>query len=100
MAVEHRAAASPENELALELRAVGDALALHVVDDSTEPDGEAPSPAERLLEALAEARAPLSVRELRAACRLRTATVIETLSTLADRGAVLRTPAGYRLPSS
>ncbi len=99
LGVEHRAAASPENELALELRQCGGALALHVVDQLPEVQDNASSPSERLLEVLAAARAPLSVRELRAACRLRTATVTEVLAALADNGAVLRTPGGYRLPS-
>jgi hypothetical protein len=100
LGVEHRAAASPENELALELRQCGNALALHVVDQLPKVQDDASSPSDRLLEALAAARQPLGVRELRAACHLRTATVTEALSALTDRGAVLRTPDGYRLPSS
>jgi RecA-family ATPase len=97
--VEHRAAASAESELALELRQEGAALALQVVDKALEPVRQAPSPTERLLEALEDAPGPMSLRELRAACRTRTATVSEILGDLAQRGEVLRTPAGYELPS-
>jgi AAA domain len=98
--VEHRAAASAEHELALELREDGAALALHVVDEPADPRSDESSPRERLVEILAEATQPMSVRELRSACRMRTATVSEVLAELVERGEVLRTPTGYALRRS
>ena len=96
LTVEHRAAASSETELAIALRSEGASLALHVVDE-TPPPQDAPSPTERLHDALALAEGPMTLRDLRTACRMRMATVSEILSELTQRGEVMRTPAGYRL---
>lgn len=99
LTAEHRAAASPERDLALELRQDGKALALHVVDELDEPSAEetGTSPEDRLLAVIADASAPMPVRELRSACRMRTATVVEVLARLTSRGDVLHTHAGYAL---
>jgi AAA domain len=98
LTVEHRAAPST-NGLALELRACGDALALHVVDLSSDAlrTPVAPSPVERIEEALAQAALPLSLRQLRRICRMRTATLCDALTTLRTEGRVLKSPAGYWL---
>jgi AAA domain-containing protein len=98
LTVEHRAAPST-NGLALELRACGDALALHVVDLSSDAlrTPVAPSPIERIEEALAQAALPLSLRQLRRICRMRTATLCDALTTLRTEGRVLKSPAGYWL---
>ena len=98
LTVEHRAAPSTSG-LALELRACGDALALHVVDLSSDAlrTPVAPSPVERIEEALAQAALPLSLRQLRRICRMRTATLCDALTTLRTEGRVLKSPAGYWL---
>lgn len=98
LTVEHRAAPSTSG-LALELRACGDALALHVVDLSSDAlrTPVAPSPVERIEEALAQAALPLNLRQLRRICRMRTATLCDALTTLRTEGRVLKSPAGYWL---
>jgi hypothetical protein len=98
LTVEHRAAPSTSG-LALELRACGDAVALHVVDLSSDAlrTPVAPSPVERIEEALAQAALPLSLRQLRRICRMRTATLCDALTTLRTEGRVLTSPAGYWL---
>jgi len=97
LSVEHRAAASTDGELGLELRQHGPALALHIVDELPISDDAPSSPRDRLHEALAAANEPMSLRDLRAVCRMRTATVSDILGDLTQRGEVLRTPDGYRL---
>ena len=97
LTVEHRAAPSTSG-LALELRARGEALALHVVDRPPEPDPDRAPPARaRLEDALAHAATPLTLRQLRALCRLRTATLCEALATLRAEGRVLKAADGYQL---
>ena len=88
----------------IELRESGAALALTIVDHPTDADGAplngaagdsagAP-PADRAERTLAAASGPL-VAALRAACRMRTATLCAVLADLVRRGRVRRTPAGY-----
>jgi hypothetical protein len=95
LSIEHRAAASSSGlELALGER--GGGLTLHVRDDiGPSPTAERPrSPAERVLSALADAPAPLTRRELRDTCRLRNATLVDTLAALQADGRV-RVAAGH-----
>lgn len=96
LSVEHRAARAPD-DLTLELCA--DPLVLRVTD--TAPAAHAPradlSPAQRIEHTLATASAPLSVRELRAACRIRSETLCATLDALATAGRVVKSAAGYTL---
>ena len=54
-----------------------------------------PSAEERDAQALADTNAPLTVTELRRACRIRTATLCAILSQLVGEGRIRRTPAGY-----
>ena len=99
LTVEHRAAPAPSG-LALELRACGDALALHVVDLAAHPLPEratAPLVVDRIEHALAHAARPLSLRQLRHVCRLRMATLCEALTTLRTEGRVLKAAGGYQL---
>src|SRR5213082_2020377 len=65
----------------LYLRRVGEQLTLTVED--------------RAARTLAEAAAPLTVAELRRACRMRTSTLCAILSDLVMEGRVRRTAAGY-----
>jgi hypothetical protein len=99
MAVEHRAAA-PIEALALELRAEADALALRIVEDAVvDVAPEPPSAHERIEAALADIDQPISRRALRAACRMRMATLCEALNELVDAGRVVDSDGRYRLAS-
>jgi hypothetical protein len=96
LSVEHRAARAPD-DLTLELCA--DPLVLRVTDTAPAPDAPPAelSPAQRIEYALASAPAPLGVRELRAACRIRSETLCATLDALATAGRVVKSAAGYTL---
>jgi hypothetical protein len=96
LTVEHRAAPSVP-DLALALAQRGDALALEVVDRGATPDPAPTSVDERITHALAEAGRPTSLADLRAACRVRTATLCERLAALTAAGDLVRSPDGYRL---
>jgi hypothetical protein len=96
LSIEHRAAPS-QTGLPLVLRTCGDALALEVVDAAPTPPVAAPSPIDKLTDVLADTDRPLSLVELRRACRIRTAHVCEALATLTAQGRVHKTSAGYQL---
>jgi hypothetical protein len=101
LTVEHRAAPSGHS-LPLVLQADGPALALAVAHASAPPSPDNPaalSPEERIHQALRQAAAPLPLQELRGRCRIRAAILCTTLNSLVQRGAVLKTPAGYALPT-
>jgi AAA domain len=103
LAIEHRAAPS-RDVLVVELRAQGEALALHVVESGPSGERVLPPPAralgERIEHALAEAAMPLTRRALRRACRLRASTLGPVLARLLAEGRVTRSPAGYQLVPS
>ena len=95
LSVEHRAARAPD-DLTLELCAAP--LTLRVADTAPVADPPAAlSPAERIEHALATATTPLGVRELRAACRIRSETLCATLDALATAGRVVKSADGYTL---
>jgi len=100
LAIEHRAAPSRDG-LVVELRAQGDALALHLVDGALSADRALAPPApalrERIEQALAEAATPLTRRALRRRCRIRASTLGPVLARLLEDGRVTRSPAGYSL---
>ncbi len=98
LSVEQRAAPTPD-DIPLELSQNGSALALRVIAArrSTEPAPQSPS--ERVLDAMANAHQPLSVQSLRNRCRIRTATLCQTLETLCANGTVVHGPDGYSLAS-
>ena len=103
LAIEHRAAPSRDG-LVVELRAQGDALALHMVDGELSgaraPTPPAPALCARIEHALAEAATPLTRRALRRHCRIRASTLGEVLARLLADGRVTRSPAGYALVPS
>lgn len=100
LSVEHRAAPSTP-DLRLELRDHEQALALHVVDGAMpDPIPIRPTAHERIEQALAAAVSPLTVHELRDACRMRTATLCDALATLTASGRVLKSEVGYLLPNT
>ena len=97
MTVEHRAAPAPE-PLQLALREAQGGISLVVADDlpaSESAQGQRPTPRDRVLCALREAGQPLTTRQLREACRMRTATVCDLLQELVAEGAVLQSAVGY-----
>jgi len=98
LAVEHRAAA-PIDALALELRAEREAIALAIVEaPAPETVPAPPTPHERIVATLAQLDAPVSRRALRAACRMRSATLGDALKELLDEGRVVERDARFCLP--
>lgn len=98
LAIEHRAAASSEG-LTLRLVASGDALALHADEPvvATAPPEAPPAVIDRVEAALAASPAPLPLKAVRAAVRLRAATVSDALTALVTQGRASRTDAGYAI---
>lgn len=98
MTIEHRAAASA-GPLELCLRAgPGAALALALVDATVDaPEVRAPRPSERVLEVLDDAEGPLTRREIRDACRMRSTSVGDALVELVAEGLAIETERGYLL---
>jgi RecA-family ATPase len=96
LTVEHRAAPSFP-ALPLELAQDGAGLALRVVDRRAPPEPPPASVDERITHALAQASKPLPLAELRALCRVRTATLCERLAALTASGRLAKGDAGYRL---
>ncbi len=96
MTVEHRAAPSI-GDLDLELHEQGDALALRVIEGECEAVPSDRSVYQRLEDALAAAQAPLTARDLRAACRIRTTTLCRALADLTAQGRIVKADDGYAL---
>jgi hypothetical protein len=97
LSVEHRAApAIPA--LSLELVQRVDALALEVVDRAAQKAQPVLlSVDDRITAALADAGQPQPFADLRAACRIRAATLYERLSAMATDGRIVKSADGYRL---
>ena len=95
LSIEHRAAPSPK-PLTIELAQRGDALALEVAA-RREPVTPAPITLDdRIIAMLREADRPLPFVDLRARCRVRTATLYERLSALASAGRIVKDGDSYR----
>jgi RecA-family ATPase len=98
LTVEHRAAAAMPT-VTLELAQRANALALEVIERRT-PQTPAPSSVdERITAALTNVDRPLPFSELRARCRVRTATLYERLAALTATGRLGRSDQGYHLAS-
>jgi hypothetical protein len=95
LSIEHRAAPS-QSGLPLALCSSGDALALAIVDATPVLHAPPPSPQDKLEDVLAHTNRPLTLAELRHACRMRTAHVCQALAALTAQGRVLKTAAGYQ----
>ena len=97
LSIEHRAAPS-QSGLSLALRGSGHALALAMGDATPAAASRAPvrSPIDTLDDVLAHTDRPLTVVELRQACRMRTAHVCQALAALTAQGRVHKTAAGYQ----
>ena len=98
LTVEHRAASSIP-PVSLELAQRGDALALEVVDRRSPVTPAPNSLDERITSALAETGQPLPFAELRARCRVRTATLYERLAALTEAGRIVKAGNAYSLPT-
>ena len=100
LTIEHRAAPGHEG-WRLELRAAGEALALHLVEAADRSDAPAPPPPPSRLEHVAQVLAtcprPLPRRELRRACRMRDTVLGDALGQLLATGRIVKSPAGYQL---
>jgi hypothetical protein len=100
LTIEHRAAPGQDG-LVLELRACGDALALHLVDSDGAAAARDPAPAASRLDHVEQVLARLSVptprRALRRACRIRDSALSDALGHLLTAGRVVKSPAGYQL---
>ena len=99
LVVEHRAAPS-RNDIPIDLVCEDSALALSVLNEIPEPEPQRLSTPDRVIQALAQAGQPLSSQQLRKLCRIRTATLCETLATLRQQSRVVHSPDGYSLAAS
>jgi len=101
LVVEHRAAAAI-GDLRLSLSGDEQSLALQVVDGApggaSEPDLPRPL-AQRVVDILAAATMPMSWRDLREACRVRAATLGETLRDLERQQTIRRSSQGFQIAS-
>jgi len=96
LSIEQRAAPS-RNHVPLALVEDRDALALAVVDESVVTEPQTASVRDRIIETLTGSEQPLSTQQLRKRCRMRTATLCETLAALGRQGRVTHGPQGYAI---
>lgn len=96
LSVEHRAAPAIE-DLGVDLHQDGDALALRVLDLDRDTPPPAATLRQRIIEALAASKQPLSQRKLREACRVRAASLAAALDALVEQRTVNRSTSGYAL---
>jgi len=99
LTVEHRAAAAIPS-LTLELAQRAQALALQPVQTAHEPDPKTAQPIsvdQRITEALAQSEQATPFSELRASCRVRTATLYGRLAAMTAAGLIVKSAAGYRI---
>ena len=94
LTIEHRAAPS-QTDLPLQLHSLGDAITLAIRDSVPAP--ARPTPLDRVRAVLAATDHPVTLTDLRQACRIRTAHVCRALATLTADGHVRRTPARLRI---
>jgi hypothetical protein len=73
------------------------ALALELVEPQAPPPAAPQSVDDRILAALAQASQPQPFADLRAVCRVRTATLYQRLAALANVGRIAKSADGYRL---
>ena len=95
LSVEHRAAPAM-SPMTIELAQRGDALALEVADRREPLVPPTSSIDDRIEAVLAKADQPLPFADLRARCRVRTATLYERLAALATAGRIAKDGDSYR----
>jgi hypothetical protein len=96
LSTEHRAAPSRDH-IPLQLAQSGSVVALKVVDRSLIEPEAAPTPTERVRQALTQLQEPIPVQQLQKLCGIRTAKVCSALAELAAQGEVIRDARGYQL---
>ncbi|HOW80316.1 MAG TPA: AAA family ATPase [Verrucomicrobiota bacterium] len=96
LSTEHRAAPSRDH-IPLQLAQSGSVVALKVVDRSLVEPEVAPTPTERVRQALTQLQEPIPVQQLQRLCGIRTAKVCSALAELAAQGEVIREARGYQL---
>jgi hypothetical protein len=100
LSIEHRAAPS-QSGLSLALCGGNDALALAIGDAPPVRHAPSPpSPRDKIEDVLAHTDHPLTVAELRQACRMRTAHVCQALAALTAIGRVHKTAEGYQVATT
>jgi len=97
LTVEHRAASAMPT-VTLELAERANALALQILDRRSQPakPTKPRSIDERITAALAETGHPQPFADLRATCRVRTATLYQHLAAMTATGRIVKSPEGYR----
>ena len=96
LSTEHRAAPSRDH-IPLQLAQSGSVVALKVMDRSLVEPEAAPTPTERVRQALTQLQEPIPVQQLQKLCGIRTAKVCSALAELAAQGEVIRDARGYQL---
>lgn len=96
LSTEHRAAPS-QDHIPLQLSQSGSVVALRVMEPSSVAPQAAPSPTERVRQALAQVQQPIPVQQLQKLCGIRTAKVCSALAELSTRGEVIRDARGFQL---
>ena len=97
LTIEHRAAPSGDGRH-LELHEKGKALALQIVDKiASKSEPVEKTIHERIRQALAEAKKPMSLRGLRMVLRVRMESLCQDLKTLTAEGYIQKCAQGYRL---
>lgn len=99
LSTEHRAAPS-QDHIPLQLAASGAAVALRIMETSSVEPEAAPSPTQRVRQALAQVRVPIPVQQLQKLCGIRTSKVCSALAELSAQGEVVRDARGYQLQLS
>lgn len=98
LTIEHRAAAAGAAR-PLKLVVEGDSVALELVEPAAAEAPVTQAPEQRVKSILAEARSPVSLRQLRQACQIRMKTLCSTLACLTSQGAIVKSAEGYLLQS-
>lgn len=97
LSTEHRAAPSRDH-IPLQLTQTGSAVSLVVVEPALEPQPDtAPTPVQRVRQALAQLEGPVAARQLQKLCGIRTATLCAALAELSTKGEVVRNGEGYQI---
>lgn len=96
LSTEHRAAPSRDH-IPLQLAQSGSVVALKIVEPSLVEPEVAPTPTERVRQALAQVREPIPVQQLQKLCGIRTAKVCSALAELSTKGEVVHDARGYQL---
>jgi hypothetical protein len=95
LSTEHRAAPSRDH-IPLQLTEAGSAVSLAVVPPTEAQPDIAPTPVERVRQALAQLHEPVAARQLQKLCGIRTAAICAALTELSTKGEVVRNGKGYQ----